>query len=155
MFEKGKTAISQKVTTWWKICRPGDVFFQKPGENIDATVSVAEGCFYETFYESQGNTIPPYNKYFQIENDTVLDCNESANCEGFLSEKECLEALKDMDPEKASGTEFYETFWDELAFSLIRVSRLWFDWYPYSAYDQGTLSVSQRQGIINLYQKGR
>ena len=26
MFEKGKTATWQKEETWWKICRPGDVF---------------------------------------------------------------------------------------------------------------------------------
>ena len=27
------------------ICRPGDVFFRKLGEKIDATGSVTEGCF--------------------------------------------------------------------------------------------------------------
>ena len=127
-FKKGKTATGQKGTTWWKICRPGYIFSRKPGENIDATVSVTEGCFYETFYESQGNTIPPDDEFFQTENDTFPDCNESANCEGLLFEKGCLEALKDMDPEKAPGTEFYETFWDELAFGLISTLN--------SAYDQ-------------------
>jgi len=37
MFEKGKTATKQKGETKWKICRPG--------ENIDATGSVTEGCY--------------------------------------------------------------------------------------------------------------
>ena len=98
------------MTTWWKICRPGDVFFRKPVENIDATGSVTEGCFHETLYKSQGNTIPPDNEFFQIENDTVLDCNESASCEGLLSEKECLEASKDMGPEKHLELTFMKLF---------------------------------------------
>ena len=44
MFEKGKGATWQKGTTRWKICRPSDVFFRKPCENIDATASVTTGC---------------------------------------------------------------------------------------------------------------
>ena len=55
-----------------------------------------------------------------------------------------------MDSEKTPGTdglpaEFYKTFWDELASSLISA-------FNY-AYDQGTLSVSQRRGIIKLIPK--
>ena len=55
-----------------------------------------------------------------------------------------------MDPEKTPGTNglpavFYKTFWSELAPSLI-IS------LNYS-YDQGTLSVSQRRGIIKLIPK--
>ena len=55
-----------------------------------------------------------------------------------------------MDPEKAPETDglpaqVYKTFWDELVFSLI--SALTY------AYDQGTLSVSQRRESLNVYQK--
>ena len=58
-------------------------------------------------------------------------------CEGPLTEKECLEALKDIDPEKTPGTdglpaEFYKTFRSELACSLISALNY--------SYDQGTLS---------------
>ena len=48
---------------------------------------------------------------------TLLDCNESTSCEGLLSEKKCVEALKDhMDPENHLGlihslpAEFYKNF---------------------------------------------
>ena len=44
IFEEDKTATLQKGVTWWKICRPGDVFSRKAGEHIDATGSVTEGC---------------------------------------------------------------------------------------------------------------
>ena len=55
-----------------------------------------------------------------------------------------------MDPEKAPETDglpaqVYKTFWDELVFSLI--SALTY------AYDQKTLSVSQRREPLNVYQK--
>ena len=55
-----------------------------------------------------------------------------------------------MNPEKTPGTdrlpaEFYKTFWSELASSLISALNY--------SYDQGTLSVSQRRGIIKLIPK--
>ena len=42
-------------------------------------------------------------------------------CEGALTEKECLEALKDMGTEKTPGTdglpaEFYKVFWKDISF---------------------------------------
>ena len=106
---------------------------------------------FTNFYTSQGNTIPPDNEFFHLENDTLLDSNESTSCEVLLSEKERREALKDVDPDKAPGTdglpaEFYETFWDEFAFSLIYGDLIY-------AYDQGTLSVSKRREIIKLVPK--
>ena len=55
-----------------------------------------------------------------------------------------------MDPEKTPGTdglpaEFYKTFWSELVSSLISALNY--------SYDQRTLSVSQRRGIIKLIPK--
>ena len=55
-----------------------------------------------------------------------------------------------MDSEKTPGTdglpaEFYKTFWDELASSLISALNY--------TYDQGTLSVSRDEASLNLYQK--
>ena len=121
-------------------------------EFVTSDTGILEECetFYKTLYTSQGNKIPPDREFFQLENDTHLDYHEAASCEGFLTEEECLEALKDMDTEKTPGTdglpaEFYKTFWDELASSLISA-------FNY-AYDQGTLSVSQRRGIIKLIPK--
>ena len=88
--------------------------------NLEKTLQT----FYKTLYTSHENTIPPDNDFFQLENDNFLDYNDSACCEGLLTEKECLEALKDMASEKTPGTnglpaEFYKTFWDVLSPILI------------------------------------
>ena len=116
----------------------------------DAEILAECETFYKTLYTSQGNTIAPDNEFFQLENDTFLDYNDSTSCEGLLTEKECLEALKDMASEKTPGTdglpaEFYKTFWDDLSSILITALNY--------AYNKGTLSVSQRRGIIKLIPK--
>ena len=116
----------------------------------DAEILAECETFYKTLYTSQGNTIAPDNEFFQLENDTFLDYNDSTCCEGLLTEKECLEALKDMASEKTPGTdglpaEFYKTFWDDLSSILITALNY--------AYNKGTLSVSQRRGIIKLIPK--
>ena len=71
-------------------------------------------------------------------------------CEGVLTEKECLEALKDMGTEKTPGTdglpaEFYKVFWKDISAILIRALNY--------AYETGQLSVTQRRGIIKLIPK--
>jgi len=49
-------------------------------------------------YTSRGTTIPPLSEFFQLENNTVLNHDESTSGDlGQLTEKECLEALKSMD----------------------------------------------------------
>ena len=53
--------------------------------------------FYKPLYSSQGKTITSDNEFFQLENDTSLDENDSASCEGLLTMKECLKVLRDMD----------------------------------------------------------
>ena len=42
--------------------------------------------FYQTLYTPQGSD----NKFFQLENDTSWDENDSASCEGLLTMKESL-----------------------------------------------------------------
>ena len=84
------------------------------------------------------------------ENDTVLRDDEREACEGLLTEKECLEALKYMESEKTSGTdglpgEFYKVFWKDI--SSILISALNF------AYESGQLSTTQKRGIIKLIPK--
>ena len=111
--------------------------------------------FYKTLYTSQGNTIPPDNEFFQFENDTLLDCNESKSCEfgGLRSEKEFLEVLKDMDPAKSPGTdglpaEFYKTFWDELAYFSLIIALQYLMIRELFRYQRDEKS-------LNLYQKAR
>ena len=107
-------------------------------------------AFYKNLYTSNENVIPAESEFFHPENDTVLDNNEAESCEGPLTEKECLEALKNMDRGKTPGTdglpaEFYQTFWKELSSPLINALNF--------AYDTGTLSITQRRGIIKLIPK--
>ena len=94
--------------------------------------------------------IPTENDLFQPENDTVLDNNEAMSCEGHLTEQECLKALRSMDREKTPGTdglpaEFYKIFWKDLSPLLISALNC--------SYDEGSLSITQRRGIIKLVPK--
>ena len=91
-------------------------------EFVTSDTDILAECetFYKNLYASQDNTMLPENEFFQLENDTLLNHNDSTSCEGLLTEKECLEALNDMDSEKSPGAdglpaEFYKTFWDDLS----------------------------------------
>ena len=53
----------------------------------------------------------------------AIDEYELTSCEGVLTEKECLEALRDMESEKTPGTdglpaEFYKVFWKDVSSTL-------------------------------------
>ena len=90
--------------------------------------------------------IPTENDLFQPENDTVLDNNDAMSCEGHLTEQECLKALRSMDREKTPGTDGLPAGKD---LSPLLISAL-----NYS-YDEGSLSITQRRGIIKLIPKTR
>ena len=70
---------------------------------------------YKNLYSSKGNT---YNQdgttvFFEGGDERAIDEHELTSCEGVLTEKECLEALRDMESEKTPGTdglpaEFYK-----------------------------------------------
>ena len=54
----------------------------------------------------------------------LLKDYERNACEGKLNEKEALDALKTMEPEKTPGTdglpaEFYKVFWRDISSTLI------------------------------------
>jgi len=90
------------------------------------------------------------SEFFQPENDTVLDNNEAKGCEGPSTEKEYLEALKNMDHGTTPGSdglsgEFYKHFWKEVSSLLVNALNF--------AYHSGTLSITQRRGIIKLVPK--
>ena len=47
-----------------------------------------------------------------------MDCSDAESCEGPLTEKECLDALKNMDRAKTPGSdglpaECYQIFWKD------------------------------------------
>ena len=71
-------------------------------------------------------------------------------CEGKVTQVECLKALKEFKNEKSPGTdglqaEFYKYFWKELHVDMIHSFNF--------AFDSGSLSISQRRGIITLIPK--
>ena len=71
-------------------------------------------------------------------------------CEGKVSAEECLKDLNDFQNEKSPGTdglpaEFYKFFWKELHLDMIKSFNF--------AFDTGTLTISQRRGIITLIPK--
>ena len=65
----------------------------------------------------------------------------------MLTKEECLQALKDMSPNKTLGSdglpaEFYKVFWNDIADYLLNSLSY--------AYQKGQLSVSQKRGAIKL-----
>ena len=121
-------------------------------EFVTSDIEILVECetFYKKLYTSQKNVIPTENDLFQLENDTVLDNNEAMSCEGHLTEQECLKALRSMDREKTPGTdglpaEFYKIFWKDLSPLLISALNY--------SHEKGSLSITQRRGIIKLIPK--
>ena len=79
-----------------------------------------------------------------------LHLTEQKGCEGLLNKTERLKVLKDMECNKAPGTdglpaEFYKVFWND-------ISDLFLNSINY-AYRIGQLSVTQRRGIVKLIPK--
>ena len=108
--------------------------------------------FYKDLYSSKSMTYEQNDATFfpKREDENTIQEQELIVCEGALTEKECLEALKDMGTEKTPGTdglpaEFYKVFWRNISAILIRALNY--------AYETGQLSVTQRRGIIKLIPK--
>ena len=75
---------------------------------------------------------------------------EQQECGGPLTETECWESLKSMQPNKIPGSdglpaEFYKLFWKEIHAYLLNALNY--------AYRNGLLSVTQRRGLITLIPK--
>ena len=79
----------------------------------------------------------------------MLDEQEQNECEGLLTEAECLESLKSMESNKSPGSdglpaEFYKVFWNDVHHYLLNALNC--------AYAKGLLAVTQR-GLITLLPK--
>ena len=88
--------------------------------------------------------------FFNPSNIPTLSDHEQASCEGLITEIEAFKALKEFAAAKTPGTdglttEFLKYFWPELK-ALIAGS------FNY-AFASGSLSTSQRRGIISLIPK--
>ena len=108
--------------------------------------------FYTNLYTSKVTSPSSIatSEFFVRENNTFLNEEEKTSCEGPLTEKECLAALKSMEPEKTPGSDglpadFYKIFWIDIADILCEALNY--------GYDTGQLSITQKRGIIKLIPK--
>ena len=72
------------------------------------------------------------------------------DCEGLLTKAECLQAVKNMEPDKTPEADrlpadFYKVFWNYISDYLVNSINY--------AFEKGQLSVTQRWGIIKLIEK--
>ena len=111
-----------------------------------------EKRFYETLYRSENIDEQSLSgsTFFKSENISPLKEEEIQMCEGLVSENECLNALKEFKNAKSPGSdgfsaEFYRFFWPELGPEMVASFNYGFR--------TGTLSISQRRGIISLIPK--
>ena len=92
------------------------------------------------------------NKNIEVSPPPLLEEQKRLNqeellCEGPLSKKECLQALKSMASGKTPGSdglpcEFYKVFWNDLAEILLNALNF--------SFETGQLSISYRHGIVKL-----
>ena len=136
-------------------CKQGTITQLKISEKdfVVTDKEILKECesFYQNLYNHEINNENLDEVFFPPQqNQKHLTNEEQLVCEGLLKREECLEALKSMNSEKTPGTdglpcEFYKIFWNDLADILISA-------FNY-AYETGTLSVSQRRGIVKLIPK--
>ena len=107
--------------------------------------------FFEALYKSQNTQDNlPDSDLFNSGNIEPLDENDKIQCEGMISEEECLTALKEFQSNKTPGTdgfsaEFYKFFWNDLGTEMTASFN--------HAFQTGSLSISQKRGIISLIPK--
>ena len=83
--------------------------------------------FYKNLYSSKSTMYVQNDTTFfpEREDESIIQEQDLIVCEGALTEKECLEAPKDMGTEKTPGTdglpaECYKVFWKDISAILIR-----------------------------------
>ena len=120
-------------------------------EFITTDKAILSECvsFYKNLYSSKKRDCN-HSIFFPQANDTVLSSEEQSMCEGTLTVKECLAALKTMESNKTPGTdglpaEFYKVFWKDISSFLIAALHY--------SFESGRLSISQRRGAIKLIPK--
>ena len=116
-----------------------DTFFV----NTDRDILSECMAFYRNLYTSK-NPDSLQSTLFSKIYSASLTSEEQTLCEGTLTQKECFEALKNMESDKTPGTdglpaEFYKVFWSDISSYLISTLNYGFD--------SGRLSVTQRRGV--------
>ena len=120
--------------------------------NTDDKILQEAKSFYQNLYSTlsdQANL--SYEDIFFPQNFTEgLDEQSKNECEGLLTDVECLGSLKTMASNKSPGTdglpaEFYKVFWDYVKPFLLNAL--------ICSYTNGHLSITQRRGLITLVPK--
>ena len=110
-------------------------------------------CFYEKLYTSRKTQFRADHSTTFFNQDYVrakLSPEEKDSCEGNISAKECLDALKAMGDGKSPGmddftVEFYKFIWKDLSHYLVRSINF--------SYSIGEMSVTQRSALITTLPK--
>ena len=116
--------------------------------NSDKEILEEAERFYQKLYTSSKPSPDLYSQIFFSETEECkLGDSQKESCEGELTPGECLQALKLMENNKSPGSgglpaEFYKLFWHDIHVFLINALN--------AAYRKGTLSISQRRGLISL-----
>ena len=102
--------------------------------------------FYRDLYSSEPVDQHKQDMFLEI-NMPQLSPNDRDTCEGYITEEELNKALRSMESNKSPGfdgitTDFYKHFWPILGQELANILNF--------AYDNGSLALSQRRGIISL-----
>ena len=109
--------------------------------------------FYEKLYTSRKTQFTADYSITFFSQDNIrakFTTEEKDSCEGNISAKECLDALKSMGDGKSPGmdgftVEFYKLFWKGLCFYLVRSINF--------SYSIGEMSVTQRSALITTLPK--
>ena len=107
--------------------------------------------FYSNLYKDKSTVnIKNPNEFLADNNIPILTNVEREQCEGLITEGECLSALKQMKSNKSPGldgipSEFYKFFWNDIKHIVL-------DSLNY-ALKKEELSMDQRRGVITLIPK--
>ena len=109
--------------------------------------------FYKTLYSTTNPSEESDESNFFLQEKHINKLNEEqkASCEGLITETEAIAAIKAMPNNKSPGSdgfpvELYKIFWKELGHYFLRSINL--------AFELGSLSITQKQGVITCLPKG-
>ena len=132
---------------WISALRDGDGSIVSSPSDLCSSLS----SFYSDLFSA--SSVDPHVQADLLENlSSSLSGGQSSLCEGHLTVVEVLSALRGMARRKAPGLdglpmEFYLKFWPVVGADLVSVLN--------SCFDSGSLSLSQRRGVISLsFKKG-
>ena len=111
-----------------------------------------EETFFKEIYRSRD--VSPeseiFNHFFHSDGLNTLNIEEADNCEGLLTLQECANSLGQFKNNKTPGSdgftiEFYRSFWNVIGQFMV-------DSFNY-AFKNGSLSITQKLGVISLIPK--